>query len=244
MNKYTAFLCAAFTFSSPLLADSQPVTFVTDDGIEIAATYSELETVGARLPAVIFIHQGGSNKSEWTNLGLFHKLATQNMIALAYDIRGHGASAGKADFSTLFNDPNQAPLDLKAAMKFLATKPHVDMDRIAIVGASIGSNLAVMASGLNSYNIKSAVAISGKTSAVYNLAGKKPGDITFRSIFHIAAANEQGGKRAAWAKEMYGKTTAPKKLEIIKGSNKHGVSIFTDAPMLADHILAWLLETL
>ena len=165
------------------------------------------------------------------------------MIALAYDVRGHGESGGKADFSTLFDDPGQAPLDLKAAIAYLLKTGKVDESRVALVGASIGSNLAVMASGKPEFSIKTAVAISGKTSAVYNLAGAKEDELSFGSIYHIASANEQDGLRAKWAEELFERTTAPRKIEIVENSASHGVAIFEDGPALAGRILKWLKHT-
>lgn len=223
------------------------VSFTTQDGIKIMADYRIPATTtngSTKHPAVIFIHQGGSSKEEWTSRQLYNQVVAHKMAALAYDVRGHGESGGKADFSTLFNDPAQAPLDLKAAIGFLIDTGLVDQDRIAIVGASIGSNLASMAIGSDAFNIKTAVAISGKTSATYNLAGLSPNEMSFKSIYHIASENEQGGQRAIWANELFSITNAPRLLEIIEGSSRHGVAIFADDPSLETRILKWLLETL
>ncbi len=227
-----------------VIAAEQSVSFTTDDNITIAAVLSLPSGNETKSPAIIFIHQGGSDKSEWTNQPLFEAVVREGMTALAYDVRGHGASGGKADFSTLFDDPEQAPLDLKAAITYLMATGKVDGNRIAIVGASIGSNLAVMAMGRPEFSVKTAVAISGKTSAVYNLAGVKDGGLSFASIYHIASAGEQGGLRAKWAEELFERTSHPRKIEIVEGSNGHGVSIFNDDPSLASRILSWLQKTL
>ncbi len=225
-------------------AAEQPVSFTTDDGIRITAVLSLPTNSAGKSPAVIFIHQGGSDKSEWTKQPLFKAVVSEDLIALAYDVRGHGGSGGKADFSTLFDDPKQAPLDLRAAIAFLVTTGKVDESRIAIVGASIGSNLAVMAMGKPEFGVKTAVAMSGKTSAVYNLAGVKNGELSYASVYHIASVEEQNGLRAKWAEELFEQTASPRKIEIIEGSNGHGVSIFNDDPSLARRILSWLKETL
>jgi len=107
-------------------------------------------------PVVIFIHQGGSSKEEWKNTDIFNSVVDAGMIAFAYDVRGHGESDGK--FSPiLFNDPNMAPKDLIAALKFLRSLDYVDQRKISIVGSSIGANLAIMAKGDNSFGISSVV---------------------------------------------------------------------------------------
>lgn len=236
--------CILVCNSAVVSAAEQPVSFKTEDNITIAASLSVPSTQTGKVPAVIFIHQGGSDKSEWAQQPLFKAVVDAGMIALAYDVRGHGQSSGKAEFSTLFDDPKQAPLDLKAAISYLITTGKVDENRIAIIGASIGSNLAVMAMGKPEFRIKTAVAMSGKTSAVYNLAGMSEGELEFGSIYHIASAGEQNGLRAKWAEELFERTASPRKIEIIENSNGHGVSVFADDPALADRILIWLKETL
>ncbi len=229
-----------------LHAEEQNVTFHTQDNVAISAVIRFPANVAGKMPAVIFIHQGGSGKDEWTSLDIFQETAGSGMIAMAYDVRGHGGSGsdGITGAPGIFDDPNRAPLDLKAALDYLSETGRVDESRIAVVGASIGANLASMAAGKTGFRVKTAVAISGKTSAVYNLAGGEKSDIAFTSIFHIASGQEQDGLRAKWAREMYDLTADPKKLEIIPGSSGHGVSIFKDDPALQKRILTWLIKTL
>ena len=188
--------------------------------------------------AVILIHQGGSNRHEWNTLT--PELLAQGYIVLAYDVRGHGESDPVDSIRKLFNDPNLAPLDLQAAINFLQNLAEVDAERLAVIGASIGANLAAMAS--SEMSIKTAVAISGKTSAVYNLAGKT--NLTMKSVFFISSAGDQNGKRATWAEELFNQTSEPHRLEIARNSSRHGVGIFADQPELIPMILKWLQDTL
>jgi len=192
-------------------------------------------------PVVIFIHQGGSSKEEWENTDIFNSVVDAGMIAFAYDVRGHGKSDGK--FSPiLFNDPNLAPKDLIAALKFLRSLDYVDPNKISIVGSSIGANLAIMAKGDNSFGISSVVAISGKTSAAINLAGGDDKIADLSSIFLIAGENEQGGKRAEWAQEFYELSDQPRKIEIVPASKAHGTSLFKADNTLEARILDWIIQ--
>ena len=226
------------------IADERQVEFSTDDNVTIVATVSEPRNVKGSTAAVIFIHQGGSSREEWTSLEIFQNISEQGMLALAYDVRGHGASSGEADFSTLFDDPLQAPRDLAAAIDWLEQSGQVDMSRIAIVGASIGANLACVAAGSRDFNIKTAVAMSAKVSAVYNLAGGEEKLAGLKSVFLIAAELEQDGQRAIWAADLFAMTEEPRQLEIVAGSSGHGVSVFEDDPILQQRVLDWLLRTL
>jgi len=217
---------------------------MTEDGIRIAATVMSPDDTSDGVAAVIFIHQGGSSKGEWTSLPIFHQVVEQGMVALAYDVRGHGDSAGEADFSTLFDDPGQAPQDMAAAIEWLRQSGRVDMSRVAIVGASIGANLACVAVGSPDFEVRTAVAMSAKVAAVYNLAGSRDRLTKLHSVYLIASEREQDGKRAAWAGELYELSSEPRRLEIVAGSKGHGVAVFEDDPGLQGRILDWLRQTL
>lgn len=254
MNKDTRLIQCALRCLSVLLiaglvirsadAAERHIIFLTADDITIAATVAVPDAGKGKFAAVIFIHQGGSSKSEWIATSIFRVLASHGILALAYDVRGHGESGGEADFSTLFDDPLQAPQDLDAAIEWLRQSNEVDMSRIAVVGASIGANLALVAAGTEHFHVKTAVALSGKVAAVYNLAGGENKLDDLHSVFLIAAELEQDGKRAAWASELYEMAAPPRQLEIVAGSSGHGVSVFDDDPTLQQRILDWLLRTL
>jgi dipeptidyl aminopeptidase/acylaminoacyl peptidase len=237
-------ILAAVLLIGDAIADERRIEYSTDDNVTIVATVSEPRNVKDSTAAVIFIHQGGSSRKEWTSLEVFRQISEQGMLALAYDVRGHGESSGEADFSTLFDDPLQAPRDLAAAIDWLEQSGQVDMSRIAIVGASIGANLACVAAGSRDFNIRTAVAMSAKVSAVFNLAGGEEKLTGLKSVFLIASELEQDGQRAVWAADLFALTEAPRQLEIVTGSSGHGVSVFADDPTLQERILDWLLRTL
>lgn len=212
------------------------LSLFTDDKMKIAATLWLPDGTDHR-PAVVLIHQGGSSREEWGAMPA--ELVKQGYVVLAYDVRGHGGSTKVENIYPLFNDPNLAPKDLWTVLDYLRAHERVDSKRLAVVGSSIGGNLACVASGIG--EVKTAVHMSGKTSAVYNLAGTP--ELAMRSVFHISSKGDQGGKREQWARELYQKTSKPRKLMIVEGKG-HGVSMFTDDPTLTQQIYAWLKETL
>lgn len=223
----------------PLSAFASPVTFQTEDGIEISGDI-EFPKANAKLrPAVIFIHQGGSDKSEWIETDLYKRVVQQGLVAFSYDVRGHGASTGSRK-GNIFNDPNRSPKDLKAALGFLAAQESIDTTRIGIVGSSIGANLALVGLSNLEFDIKTAVAISGKTSAWINLAGGSEAMVPLASAYLIAGEKEQNGKRATWAKEIFDMASEPKALEIVAGSREHGTEIVKRSPELQTRICNWL----
>lgn len=216
----------------------EPLTLKTSDNVNVSANlYKPLAQKGKR-PGLILIHQGGSSKEEWKPF--LADLIGAEYVVLAYDVRGHGESDKVESLGQLFNDPELAPKDLDAAIDYLQKRKDVDSKRIGIIGASIGGNLSAMASSEKA--IKSAVSISSKTSAVYNLSGKK--ELKMKSVFYISSDGDQGGKRADWAKELYDLTDEPRKISIVESSSKHGVNALKDSESIMDEILLWFEETL
>jgi dipeptidyl aminopeptidase/acylaminoacyl peptidase len=218
-------------------AQAESVKIMTSDEVNIHGELSVPKLLGKSHAAVILIHQGGSDHTEWNFI--VADLLKLNYVVFAYDVRGHGKSDKVTDLYALYNDPKLAPQDLKAVIKYLKSRDYIDESRIAVVGASIGANLANV--GIAKLGIKSAVAISGKTSAVKNLIGSEYP--VMQSVFYISS-NESNGKRAEWAKELFNMTNAPHKVSIIADSQSHGVSIFKDQPEVLTEILEWLQETL
>lgn len=117
-------------------AASDRVTFRTDDGVQIAATWYDPSSRSA--PAVILVHMLHRTRRDWDGVG--SRLASEGIGALAIDLRGHGDSAGVAsegeppDYSAMLRD-------LAAARRFVATRVQ---GRVGIAGASLGANLAAL----------------------------------------------------------------------------------------------------
>ena len=113
-----------------LLAPAQePVHFNAKDGWTI---YGDLYGKGPR--AVLLVHGGRFNKTSWTKQA--QTIAKQGFTVLAIDLRGVGLSKD--------GPPNKRndiamPLDLLAAIRFLQGN---GAKSVAIVGASMGGNLA------------------------------------------------------------------------------------------------------
>jgi alpha-beta hydrolase superfamily lysophospholipase len=119
-------------------AATQRVSFRTDDGVSLSATWYEPSTrVG---PAVVLVHMLHRSRRDWDAFA--SRLASEGIGALAIDLRGHGDSQAwapgePADYSALVQD-------VRAARKFLSARSDVQPTRIGIAGASLGANLAVL----------------------------------------------------------------------------------------------------
>ena len=240
-----------FLFTTSISAQQvikRDIEFTTKDSVKISGTYTYQKTKLSGIPLIILIHQGGSSREEWVDLPLVLKLVEQGYGVLAYDIRMHGKSDKDGTFGDLFNNPKRAPLDLDAAIHYMFKNENINFKRIGIVGASIGANLAAafaskkFSSNDYDYKIKSVVVVSAKTSAAQNLSGQT-NPIIPKNAFYIASKDEQGGKRANWAQELFNKTTGKRKVKISTGK-KHGSYILREHPELQDEIVKWFSKTL
>jgi dienelactone hydrolase len=245
--KYLFFLIMLAFLGSNLIAQNDQVfneiVLLTKDNIEISGIMQYPSNVEkAPFPVIILIHQAGSSKQEWKESLIVNKLLDEDFAILMYDIRMHGKSGKDGEYTGLFNDAERSPLDLLAVIQFLEQDENIDNDRIGILGASIGANLACVAVSSEKFNIKSAVSLSAKTEAVQNLSGMKD-TICPKNVFYIASENEQDGKRVDWANELFDLTKGKKKIEIAPG-DQHGSYILRENEYLDNEIVKWFKSSL
>lgn len=73
----------SLTNSSLSLANTpvKTISFITKDGLKLSGSLAKPNSISGKLPAVIFIHQGGSSKEEWNSLPLFQQVVDNQMAA-------------------------------------------------------------------------------------------------------------------------------------------------------------------
>ncbi|MDP2648083.1 MAG: alpha/beta fold hydrolase [Candidatus Yanofskybacteria bacterium] len=111
----------------------------TKDNKRIAADYYPAENPRGW---VVYLHMMPATKESWRSLASY--LAKNGYEGIAIDLRGHGASDGGPNGYEEFSDAeHQASIkDLEAGLKHLEGAGAVPK-RIALIGASIGANLAL-----------------------------------------------------------------------------------------------------
>lgn len=140
--------------------------------------------------------------------------------------------------SKILNDPEQAPKDVEAAINWLKADGKADPERIAIVGTSIGANLACVANIMTW--VKLSVALSPRDTAVANLAGNPPIEIAMKGLYCIAGAQDSGGDQAKSCEQFVMAASEPKKSVVLPATSAHGVAIITGFPEEWAAIVAWL----
>lgn len=125
--------CARPVPDTGVPAEITDVTLKTSDNVEIAGTFYP----GAdNSKGVILLHMLSRTRKDWD--GFARKLSQAGFSALAIDLRGHGDSDYRFQLFTAeeFNDMTK---DVSAAYSYLANR---GITNVAVVGASIGANVA------------------------------------------------------------------------------------------------------
>ena len=139
--------------------DVTEVSFQTEDGWTLYGNLRLPQKAQGKLPAVILLHSGLSDRYAYHDLEL--ALARSGLAVLNFDWRGKGKSVGKGHYFELTKaERDKGYLDAKAAVNYLATLNQVDASRIGIMGTVIGAKYA-MAAAAEEPRIKTAVVLTG-----------------------------------------------------------------------------------
>ena len=231
------------TTESAEFVDIQPVLFATSDGFQITGSWFTSSASAAQRPALILLHMFNENHLQW--LPFVPDLVTSGYHVLAFDIRGHGQSTFQSGqyfpISTFdVEDLDQMPLDVGGAITWLKSNPRVDSDRIAVIGADIGANIAYVSSGLFS-EVKTAVSISPVSlEDQLVLLGEGVPGFNPRSILFMAAFGD--GYTYTSSESLAGQTADPKRVTGYQGS-ANGISLLNISEARAE-MLKWLSDNL
>jgi fermentation-respiration switch protein FrsA (DUF1100 family) len=115
------------------LADVEPVTFTTTDGLALGGWFVASSGPSPRLTVLVFNGNAGNRANRGS---LAAALRRQGFHVLLFDYRGYGGNPGS---------PTEEGLaaDSRAAMTYLAGRPDVDVSRIMYFGESLGTAVAV-----------------------------------------------------------------------------------------------------
>lgn len=140
----------------------EDITFTTADGLTLHGWFIPPDPTGDGA-TLVFAHGLGSNRGGLlSQAALLHREGGYG--ALLYDARNHGASDGTV--TTLgYNEIH----DVYAALDYLARRPEVAPDRIALIGESMGG-AAVVRAAANRPDVRALVVQSSFSSLEDNIA--------------------------------------------------------------------------
>ncbi|MEQ1108062.1 alpha/beta hydrolase family protein [Acinetobacter seifertii] len=108
-------------------------------------------------PAIIFLHGIQKDKQgakAFVRSGLLSEYTKKNFFSVAVSRSGYGESSGKSDFCGKASQNN-----LVQAINFARSQPHVDPNKVAVVGISCGASIANVVA--NSGKINALILVSG-----------------------------------------------------------------------------------
>jgi len=151
---------------------AQTIQIEAADGL---ALIGDLYTpaVDGTAPAVVLLHMLGSNRAAYEPLIPF--LLDAGYVVLNMDMRGHGETGGSRDWPL-------AEADVQTMFNWLREQEAVQDNAIAIIGASIGSNVALIGCA-NDDGCRTAVALSPGRE----YSGVAPGDAVTNGLAQRSA---------------------------------------------------------
>jgi len=221
-----------------VLAAGKPSRFVTEDGVEIVGSMWMPESGNA--PAVILLHMLGRTREDWN--GFAEELQRNGYAVVSIDLRGHGESVKTKDGKTLnykqFTDLDYRNMELDVApvLQFLREDRRVDGNRIAIIGASIGANVALKVAASDP-DIEAVVLLSpGKT---YHGVATEPAMIEYGQRPILIAASEDDSYAATSSRRLKDIAQGDSNLIMYKMAG-HGTEMFDSNADIEDQMVKWL----
>jgi len=208
---------------------AERVTMTTEDGVVLAGSLLEPSRLPA--PAVVLLHMQTRTRHDWDNVA--DRLASRGFVALSIDLRGHGESAsgptGAGDGLTALQ------ADAMAALRFLATRPGLVNGRIAMVGASVGANLAALAGAADS-SVRALVLLSPGLD--YRGLRIETAMTRFNDRPALILVSQEDSYSLRSARILAGGSGLVE-LRVLEGAG-HGTVMFSRVPDLVSSLVDWL----
>ena len=229
-------LCACGEGGSQPQAGGRSCPMTTADGVKLGATLYPVQ--GAKPPGLILVHMLGSERRTWEAFAL--QAQRKGYACLAFDLRGHGESTTRNGATIAYRtfktqDWLEAVNDIDAAKKALIEN-GADPENLAVAGASIGANLALIYA-LDHKDIAAVVLISPgleyhgvKTQQAAADYGKRP---------LLLLDTEGDSYSAASCATLKRNASGLCELREYHGS-AHGNDLLDTTPAAIEQILLWL----
>lgn len=183
------------------------------------------------LPGLVLTHMMSRDRTVWENFPT--ELAQNCYVVLNIDLRGHGNTGGEVNWP-------EAVEDVKLVIANLSAREEVDAQRIGVLGASIGANVALNAA-TDLPEVRTVVLLSpgldyaGLTTpdALANY-GERP----------LLIAASDGDTYAAESSRTLDEQALGEHRLLMYTGIAHGTDMFAAEPNLKAEIFAWLDTTL
>lgn len=227
-------LAAALALATPVSAEAvkppkpEAVSFKAGDGTPLSADYLPAKP---GKPTAILLHGVAAGKSEWWRLSA--ALAERGVGSFALDFRGHGQSGGPRYETFGFREWAGLYADINDAVRHLEST-GVPLESIALVGGSLGANLAAVAAHKQSKITCLALLSAGVEYRGVELA--RPLAAFTRPLFVGAAPTDRYAfETMAFLRGL----VAPKRATFVQAAQGHGAQLL-DEPAFLKKLAGWL----
>jgi len=220
---------------------AEKIEFTTDDGVTIHGNFFVPEKVKSPVPGILLLHQLGRDKSSWNAFAI--KLQETRYAVLAIDLRGHGGSVNFGEKIRRYPGFSQKDWlamieDVRAAATYLKSRKEVNGDRIAVIGESIGANLA-FAYAAEDRQVRTTVLLSPGVNYHGLLLQPFVKGYDKRSLFILTSEDDEYSCASSRKLAKWTGLADPLKLKVYRGS-RHGTDLFLAHAGLDAIIIAWL----
>lgn len=232
----SVFLLGSFMFS---LSAQDDLVFETisipasDDLMLVGDLYLPDTATDTSNPTVLLFHMLGSQRSAYDPL--IPGLVSAGYSVLNADMRGHGETGGSQEWALTVND-------VQVWLDWLRGHDAVDGLRIAVIGGSIGGNIALMGCA-NDADCVGAIALSPGL----DYRGVQPESAVVEGLSERAVllvASHGDGYSAESIEQLFTNSTGDVSARNYRG-NSHGTNLFrTNYDSVSYMILSWLGEHL
>jgi len=222
------FLALVSSLLSPAFAAD--VTLKAEDGTKIHAVYTE-----AREPksGAVLVHMVGRSAADYRFLA--DKLKAQGVSTVAVDLRKHGGNvADGAEVSIEDIEWSQMKQDVAAGVAYLEAQ---GIEEIAIVGASIGANLALNVAAANE-NVDNVVLLSPGMEYKGVEISQALADYGERPLLCVVSKDDRYSAKTGLFIDAQAR--GYHKLEVYESAG-HGTRMLNKAPALEPMLMSWLL---
>jgi pimeloyl-ACP methyl ester carboxylesterase len=221
----------------------RPVTFLAEDAFRLRGSYWKARADGA--VSLLLIHDRSADRSVWDPYVRFYLSRGWNV--LTFDLRGHGESVRQEARTALQptgtpETPWEAgwPLDVKAALAFVARQPKADPAKRAIIGLGLGADLAYAAAA-RAWGAGSVVCVSPDEGRARTFADA--GAFAPRGIYLMYGALDPAGNTAAL--NLASTAIFPAECEAFPATALTGIHLWDERqPETAARSIAWIERTI
>jgi len=215
--------------------NEQEVSFSTADGYTLHADVilPSGATIERKVPAAVLLHSALGDRQIFKKLS--QMLVRNGIAVLSLDWRGRGQSTEKGYYFDLSKqDREQTPLDVRAAVDYIASQDVVDANNIGIVGLVLSAKYGMLEAAKDN-RIKTFVVMTGFLSS--EAEKQSINSLKFPVLYLLSGGRPQVSKAMM---EHYALTRSYGSQMFLHDSSEHGFHLLKTDRSLEPLIVQWL----